>query len=120
MYVYYQIRETFKLDEKEASPLALFIPALKDEAFRALGKSIDRLTFECSRTAMISSTTLSALSRSGSSISSNIRWALLLLGRLMNRLASAAVVNPASTPTPLSNNSAITAGASCSDRLTEA
>ena len=37
MYSYYRIKETFKLDEKEASPLALSIPALKDEAFRAFG-----------------------------------------------------------------------------------
>lgn len=37
MYCYYRIRKTIELDEQEASPLALFIPALKDEAFRALG-----------------------------------------------------------------------------------
>ncbi len=37
MFCYYRIKKTIELDEQEASPLALSIPALKYGAFRALG-----------------------------------------------------------------------------------
>jgi hypothetical protein len=83
-------------------------------------RRMGRLTFACSRACTIPSAVASAFSRFCSSISMRIRKTRRQSGSATSRPTSATVVSPASTPTPILCSKAMMAGASRSERLTEA